>query len=563
MFAKRPAKAGLEGSESPLDTETKKFTESSLLCPITKDTPPRGPKVAPSRESTANYGNFQGSCIFGHVRKGIRIQITNVTSDPEGTSIMATTPPSRCWNIPRRYILAIMCNLAFFLRGWTITNLVMIFYHLLILEENDRETHFPTLGNFTQKDNANMQKTFDSAFIIGQIPAAIIIILVSPYQIMQYSMILSAFLQLITPWTIQISTALFFTTIFIQGLCACPLDCASIGLWKEWAPSTERTGLLMVAFSGQYIYYQISIPLCLFLSETVGPVSLHYFAGIAGVIWCILWNNLMSGSPSSDPLISKTELKYITDNVPLENKENISLSTIPLKSILKSLPVLALCFVFLSSAVSSRSMVYFVVIQAQLMLSGYNGEWMVWVLVLNCILTVPAAGYLVDFLINRKIAETTTMRKIMCSGGLSLHAIFTMLFMVPDTFSALICLKISLLIFPFTLAGALPNVLDLSPRFSCVIMGAAMTVFSISRMLYDLFLEHLIIDWSVREWIVNFIPVEMLAIWAAILFAVFGSGKEQVWSCQSPSSEDRTEERDSQHYPQTNLEDEVLISERL
>lgn len=56
--------------------------------------------------------------------------------------------------------------------------------------------------------------------------------------------------------------------------------------------------------------------------------------------------------------------------------------------------------------------------------------------------------------------------------------------------------------------------------------------------------------------------MELLAVLAAIAFAIFGSGDEQEWSKSSPPA-DRPEERISAYYPQSNLEDEMLITEGL
>ncbi|KAG8177197.1 hypothetical protein JTE90_020835 [Oedothorax gibbosus] len=191
-----------------------------------------------------------------------------------GPEEQAAATSTKCRKqLPKRYVLAIMCNLAFFFRGLVVANIgQMVFVKDLsvgLVVANIGQMVFvkdfvagsdlyPKVTNTTLKEMSNIVFSYHWVIILGQMPAAILVYKYSARKIMITSMILSSFLQITTPWTLSKSLAGTVLNVFFQSLCLCPLDYACIGLLGNWAPSTERNRLLMMSFTGRFAHYQLA-----------------------------------------------------------------------------------------------------------------------------------------------------------------------------------------------------------------------------------------------------------------------------------------------------------------
>ncbi|XP_015907999.1 vesicular glutamate transporter 2.1 [Parasteatoda tepidariorum] len=473
----------------------------------------------------------------------------------------------RWWKIPRRYHVAIMCYLAFFIKGWMVTNLWTMFVHILLAAEEVRKRDFPKSENWTVEDlETHLDLNYWGGAVI-QLPAALITICFSPHKIMLLSVLLASLLHMLTPFIIHGPAVGTYFFLFTQGMIAGPLACACVSIWKEWGPARERTSLLVLAFSGQIINVYVTFSLSMFLAEAVGPFSIYYFAGMAGVLWCFLWNTLIYESPTSDPLITIEEQCYLEENITPDMKEKINLKSIPWKSIFLSMPVISLCLVFFTVSFLKKVMMFTgILINVQLINKDYDPSFSHWVLTFNFVLLVPASGFLVDYLINREIFQRLTMRKFFCTGGFIMHALFLGFSYIPSDLSPIICYIISFIFLSMSLTGYLPTVLEISPRYASITIALCTSVSRLSAIVFDSILEKMKGEgsgYSIEhgDWKIVLIPCGILGLITAIIFGIFASSDEQPWSLMLLPSRRKT--NDSEYYPKNEVENDSLVSENL
>lgn len=107
-----------------------------------------------------------------------------------------------------------------------------------------------------------------------------------------------------------------------------------------WIPLAERSRF-MSSFQGFSIGIGLTYPLCGFLINHLGWRYIFYTTGSLGMLWCLMWYLFAFNTPREHPRISSEELEYIEINVSTEIKESLGMK-VPWCQIFTSPPALAI-----------------------------------------------------------------------------------------------------------------------------------------------------------------------------------------------------------------------------
>ncbi|KAG8177198.1 hypothetical protein JTE90_020836 [Oedothorax gibbosus] len=243
-------------------------------------------------------------------------------------------------------------------------------------------------------------------------------------------------------------------------------------------------------------------------------------------MWCMLWYAFIKDD-------SPPEIKFNSES---EEKASLKLKDVPFKNIVLSLPLLSLCLVFACPTLLNLSLMDLILFQNILNLEflGYSS------LIMNTVIFIPVAEFLIDKLMSRDKFKTSTIRKVLCAGGLVFHVLFVLLHTIENDITVPLCFYVAFLIMDLTVAGLIPNFLELSACYCVLIMGLVMTVTTVFSRLFDYVSEMTQQDTTSLEsenveynFLMDQLPVWLTTIIGALLFAVFGSTEEQPWSSRS------------------------------
>lgn len=126
---------------------------------------------------------------------------------------------------------------------------------------------------------------------------------------------ISAFLNLLIPAAAKVGFVMAMFIRILQGLVEGVTYPACHGIWRHWAPPTERSRLATISFTGSYAGAVLGLPLSGIMTDRIGWESSFYFYGVVGIIWCIVWWFRSYERPATCNRISEAELIYIEESI--------------------------------------------------------------------------------------------------------------------------------------------------------------------------------------------------------------------------------------------------------
>ncbi|XP_060163793.1 sodium-dependent phosphate transport protein 4 [Globicephala melas] len=227
-------------------------------------------------------------------------------------------------------------------------------------------------------------------------------------------------------------------------------------------------------FAGMMLGSCIAIFLGGIISQALGWPFVFYIFGGVGCVSCLLWFVLIYDDPVTHPWINITEKEYIISS--LAQQVSSSKQPLPIKAMVRSLPLWSLCFCCFSHQWLINIMVVYTptyissVFNVDIRDSGFLSAlpfifaWVVGIL----------GGYLADFLLTKNFRLVTVRKIATVLGCLPSSASLVVLPYVASSYiTAVSLLTLSCGLSLFSQPGIYINALDIAPRHSSFLMGAS------------------------------------------------------------------------------------------
>jgi sugar phosphate permease len=214
-----------------------------------------------------------------------------------------------------------------------------------------------------------------------------------------------------------------------------------------------------------------------------GYISVHfgwrwifYVFGIVAIVWSIIWFFVARQSPEQDKWIKQAEKDFIMESLKEENGQE-KLKT-PWKAIAKSVPCYA---IFAADAAFSWGFFTLVTQLPQYMddVLGFSLQNSATISSFPYLLypfIAMSAGFLADWLLDRKILNVTQVRKYFNSFAFLCQMLFLLIVaFVSDSTTIVVCIIMSVGAGAIAASGYLANPLDIASQFSSIIYGISST----------------------------------------------------------------------------------------
>lgn len=381
--------------------------------------------------------------------------------------------------------------------------------------------------------------SFFWGYIVTQLPGGLLASRFGGQKIYGFGILITSILTLLTPIVAKQGGYWWILTLrILEGFGEAVTYPSHAAFWSKWAPNLERTKLAGIGFAGSYAGTVIAMPLCGFLAEYLGWESIFYVFGAAGISWTIVWYALASEAPETNRFITEEESRYIITHRD-DELESIDLKKVPWKQILTSKAVYAFIvahfcetwgfYTLLTELPTYMKDVLKFDIQKSGFLSGLP------YLILTIMVFV--SSYIADVFRERKYLSTTYVRRIWIVIGYSAQAIFLLLTgFTQDASIAVTYLSLGVGLGGIGISSLMVNVLDISPKYSGILMGISNTIATIPGIVSPALSGIITSDKTLIEWRTVFYISSSLYLFGAAFFGAFASGEIQPWSKRSADS---------------------------
>ncbi|XP_003788933.1 sodium-dependent phosphate transport protein 1 [Otolemur garnettii] len=382
----------------------------------------------------------------------------------------------------------------------------------------------------------NIQGMILSSIFYGvvfiQIPVGYLSIIYTVKKTIGCALFLSSLLSLLIPPAAEVGEAYIIACRVVQGMAQEIVMIAQCQVWVKWAPPLEQGQLNSICQSGFLLGIFIVLLVTGVICESLGWPMVFYILGASGCALCLLWFVLFYDDPMDHPCISISEKEYITSS--LQQQVSSSRQPLPIKAMLKSLPLWAISFSMIAYYCASSTMLFYtptfinsvlhVTIRENGLLSAlpYLFAWIFGIL----------SGQISDFFLTRNIFSIITVRKLFTTLGLLLPATFKtcLPYLTYNFHSALILLILSVAPGSFNFVGSLINALDIAPRYYGF-LRAVTSSFGVIGSLAATTLTGLILSQDPEyAWFKVFFSLAATEVIILIFYLIFAKAEIQDWA---------------------------------
>ncbi|KAG1677774.1 Vesicular glutamate transporter 2.1 [Nymphon striatum] len=383
--------------------------------------------------------------------------------------------------------------------------------------------------------NTREQGILLSAFFWGYVPSqllgALLTLKYGGKMIIGMSILIPSFLSFVMPMCIDFGG--FYLVIIIrilQGVFEGGVYTGTLPLISKWVPEQDRSKSYTIVVAGTFIGTSGGMAMSGIICYYFGWRRVLQSAGVFGIIWWVIWQQIVTDIPEKSKLISSPELAQIQATRGSSAHILVNLKEVPYRKIITSLPVLALsilaftefCGVYtmLTELPTYFSDVYKIDIIRIGVYSGLPYVCMAIFAIIN--------GCIVDSLGN--ILRVNTLRKVCVSFGFCSQILFLTLLIHSYSFSnSMACLVCSLCFGSINQACYGPNCIELNPKYSSVIMGITSSICNISGIVAPLVCGLVVKTGTREEWNNIFMIIICVYVFGLFSFWILGSSNYQNW----------------------------------
>uniref|UniRef100_A0A1I8AR58 MFS domain-containing protein n=1 Tax=Steinernema glaseri TaxID=37863 RepID=A0A1I8AR58_9BILA len=387
---------------------------------------------------------------------------------------------------------------------------------------------------WTPTELGMLESSFFYGYAVSQIPGGLLAAKFAPNKLYAVSVSVAGLLNILMAVALNFHPQADLVVVVIQicqGLSLGVAFPAMHGVWRHWAPPLERSKLATTTISGSYLGVMVGMPLSAYLVSYVNWHAPFYAYGVLGILWAVWWLRISAPSPAAHHHISDEERKYIMQQVGPVTTGETTLTTIPWRKILTSLPVWAIVF-----ASFCRSWSFFMLLGNQLTymqdvlkMKTHDSGLVSALPQLLLALTIIASGQIADYLRSSGKMSTTTVRKMFNSIGFLGEALFLCgLAFITEPYIAVSLLVLASGTSGCEMAGFNVNHFDIAPRYAPILMGFS-NGFGALAGIGGFLTEHLTKD-NPEGWQACFLVAMCVDLFGFAFFAIFASGEEQEWA---------------------------------
>lgn len=381
------------------------------------------------------------------------------------------------------------------------------------------------------------QTAYFAATIVTQLPGGILAAKFSSRRVCGVSILISSLLNIALPFALQRNKASVFSVRILQGLAEGPSIPALNGVISCWAPKTEKTILIVIAYSGAYLSAAVASTVSGLLIKCVSWHAVLFLYGGVGAVWAVSWLCCIHDSPSVCPGLCDKEKEIFGINRQTQAVPHRTNPRIPWKGILTSLPVYAVLV-----AAFCRNLIFALLItqipqyfkDAFKMDSAKRGLWSSLPHVLMTVVVI-CGGVTVDTLIKKEWLSTTIARKAAETIGFGVEAGCMLAIGIADIKNetvAIAILSTGVAFSGLAISGYQPNPLDLAPKYVAVLTGIV-RLGATGSVVSTVIAAVLVGDDTHRShsiWKDVFIIAGSLHLCGVIFYLIFASGEKQPWA---------------------------------
>ncbi|XP_064477856.1 sialin-like [Ornithodoros turicata] len=398
--------------------------------------------------------------------------------------------------------------------------------------------------SWTESQQDIMLSAFFYGYMAPQLFSGLAADIATPKHMLSISIVFPGLISFLTPMAVQWHWEAVTTLRALMGLAQGFMTASQYMLASYWAPKIERARILSICFVGSSIGSIVAMPTTGFLiqSDTLGGwPSTFYLFGAVTIIWFLLWSVFAANRPEDHRCVPHEQ--YIS----LDNLDNplYQKVTPPWKAILTSGPVWGI--VAAKTGASFGLSAFLTKVPAfmdRILCMGIMKNS-----IMNAVLYAAMAlgmvlwGYVADKMRQRSLLSTTNIRRIfsvVCFYGSA--ACIVAVPYVGSNWTTVSLLLIVFMVFYSAESGAhLPNIVDISPRFSGTVFGVANTFASAGALISPLVASHLLHDEDDPvQWSYYFYTCAGVHALAGLIYVALCSSEMQKWVREAASEEDES-----------------------
>ncbi|EYC19031.1 hypothetical protein Y032_0025g1127 [Ancylostoma ceylanicum] len=388
--------------------------------------------------------------------------------------------------------------------------------------------------SWTPTELGMMESSFFYGYAASQIPAGLLAAKFAPNKLFCLGVAIASILNVFVAFALQYHPYTDVVVMVMQGIQGLALGVtypAMHGVWRHWAPPLERSKLATTTFTGSYVGVMLGLPLSATLVSYLSWSAPFYVFGCVGILWSFSWWMISSKSPSDHSYITEEERTYITEKVGTVATSNMTLTTVPWKTILLSPPVWAIVicnfsrswtfFLLLSNQLTYMKDVLHLDIRHSGMISALPQFTMTVVVLIS--------GQMADWLRSTGKMNTGPVRKMFNTLGFGGEALFlALLAFIHDPTLAVTCLVMAVTLSGMDIAGFNVNHFDIAPRYASILMGFS-NGFGALAGIGNFVTQHLTAN-NPSGWKYCFLLAMSIDVFGIIFFLIFGQGEVQEWA---------------------------------
>eukprot|EP01119_Soliformovum_irregulare_P021509 TRINITY_DN7174_c0_g2_i2.p1 TRINITY_DN7174_c0_g2~~TRINITY_DN7174_c0_g2_i2.p1 ORF type:complete len:390 (-),score=81.92 TRINITY_DN7174_c0_g2_i2:104-1273(-) len=381
---------------------------------------------------------------------------------------------------------------------------------------------------WSSEEEGYILSSFFAGYILTQVPGGWLASKFGGKWVLGISVVGTAVLTLVTPISAK-SIYSLMTVRILEGVGEGMSFPAMHALMAKWAPPAERSRMGTLVYGGAYLGTIVAFPVSGLLASSDflgGWPSVFYVFGVVGCIWFIVWAMLAASTPSEDRFISAIERDYIVSSLPPPER-----LIVPWKKILTNIPMWAI----IANHTATNFGFYTLLTWLPTYLSKIlhfdvkNAGFIAVLPYLTLWILYCAGGIIADILIEKRVLDLTTVRKLFqCTALILSAACITIVGFITSVPLAVFVMTMAVGTIGFSGAGYGVNHLDIGPRYAGILMGITNTAATIPGIVTPSLAGIILKDQSdIQEWREVFYLSAGIMVLGAIVWAIFASGKKQ------------------------------------